>query len=63
MLGDVRQGWCWICNAPPGPDCPDRGKRARTMKRVEQRQVQREIIEQLDETDDRIWLPVRLPVS
>lgn len=39
------------------------GNETRQFKRVEQRQVQREIVEQLDETDDRIWLPVRLPVS
>lgn len=39
-LGRVRGSYCGGCHGEPaGPDCSDRGKDARTMKRVEAREL------------------------
>lgn len=41
MLGRVSPSWCPICRGEPGPDCPDRGKGKRQMKRRERAEFRR----------------------
>lgn len=48
MLGRVHPPWCPHCHAPPGPDCPRRGKTPRQARRAELRQLRREITEETD---------------
>lgn len=37
MLGKVRSSWCSVCNAVPGPDCPDVGRTTRQVRAEEKR--------------------------
>jgi hypothetical protein len=45
MPGRASPSWCPVCHAPPGPDCPDRGKSPRQVRRALQRDLAREIAE------------------
>lgn len=29
----VAPPWCYVCNHPPGPDCPQRGRSPRQVRR------------------------------
>lgn len=37
MIGRVNQGWCPVCKAKPGPDCPDTAKDKKAVKQNEKR--------------------------
>lgn len=37
MLGRKNQPWCPHCHAPPGPDCPNKGRSKRQVKQIENR--------------------------
>lgn len=43
MLGRLYASHCPVCRTEPGPDCPNHGRDTRAAKRVEERQVRREI--------------------
>jgi hypothetical protein len=43
MPGRDSPPWCPHCKAPPGPDCPDRSRSPRQVRRGLQRELAREI--------------------
>ncbi len=49
MFGKARPSWCPVCNSPPGPDCPDRGRSKRQVKRAENKQWRK------DYTDEELY--------
>lgn len=53
MLGAVRPSWCPRCKGPAGEDCPDVGTTPRQQKRIEARQVARNIEGESQEGDER----------
>lgn len=42
MFGKSKPSWCPVCRCTAGPDCPDRGKTKRQVKREENHAWRRE---------------------
>jgi hypothetical protein len=43
MPGRVSPPWCPHCKGPPGPDCPDRSRSPRQIRRGLKRDLAREV--------------------
>lgn len=40
MPGNASQSWCPSCHGPPGPDCPDKAKTPRQVRRALKRELE-----------------------
>lgn len=51
MPGRASQSWCPGCHAPPGPDCADKAKTPRQVRRALADELRREVADAADDNE------------